>query len=270
MKIAILADIHGNPLALDAVLTDIERRGAVDGYWILGDLCALGYDPATVLETLTALPNAVFIRGNTERYVVTGQRPPPTYEQAAQNPSLIPIVAEVEGGFAWANGYLNATGWIDWLRNLPLEQRTTLPDGTRVLLVHASPGDDDGDGLHNGLTDAAFEAKINGCEADLIFVGHFHMAMDRRLNGVRAINPGAVSNNFAPDLRAGYAILSADAVGYDVAFHRVAYNLAAAINAMQQSGNPCTAYVLSLYRGEKSAKWIEEWDGVAHLPPIAE
>lgn len=270
MKIAIVADIHGNPLALDAVLTDIQRRGGVDAYWILGDLCALGYDPSTVLKTLTALPNAVLIHGNTERYVLTGQRPPPSYEEVAQNPALIPLLVSVEGGFAWTNGYLNATGWIEWLRNLPLEQRITLPDGTRVLLVHAAPGTDDGDGLHNGLTDAEFEAKINGCEADLIFVGHFHMPMDRRLNGVRAINPGAVSNNFAPDIRGQYAILSADTAGYEVAFHRVAYDLDAAISAMQQSGNPCSAYVLSFYRGERQANWSNHWDGVAHLPPITE
>lgn len=270
MKIAILADVHGNPIALDAVLADIERRGGVDGYWILGDLCALGYNPSTVLETLTALPNTLFIRGNTERYVVTGQRPAASYEEVAQNPSLIPILVSVEGGFGWTNGYLTATGWMDWLRNLPLEQRLTLPDGTRVLLVHASPGVDDGDGLDNSLTDAMFGAKINGCDADLIFVGHFHMPMDRRLNGIRAINPGAVSNNFAPDLRAGYAILSADAAGYDVTFHRVSYDLDTAINAIQQSGNPCTPYVSSMYRGEISASWFKRWDGVAHLPPITE
>lgn len=36
MRLAILADIHGNPIALDAVLGDIEERGGVDGYWALG------------------------------------------------------------------------------------------------------------------------------------------------------------------------------------------------------------------------------------------
>ena len=50
MQIAIIADIHGNPLALDAVLADIERRGGVEGYWLLGDYCAIGFDPAGVLD----------------------------------------------------------------------------------------------------------------------------------------------------------------------------------------------------------------------------
>ena len=44
MRIALLSDIHGNPIALDAVLKDIEGRGGVDTYWILGDMVALGPD----------------------------------------------------------------------------------------------------------------------------------------------------------------------------------------------------------------------------------
>lgn len=37
MKITLLADIHANPIALDAVLTDIEGRGGVDSFGLLGD-----------------------------------------------------------------------------------------------------------------------------------------------------------------------------------------------------------------------------------------
>src|SRR5947207_15407140 len=55
MRIALLSDIHGNPLALDAVLTDIEAQGGVDTYWLLGDFSSLGYDPVGVLERVTKL-----------------------------------------------------------------------------------------------------------------------------------------------------------------------------------------------------------------------
>ena len=63
MRIALLADIHGNEIALSAVLRDIEARGGVNAYWILGDLVALGPQPVQVLEILSALPNTRFIRG---------------------------------------------------------------------------------------------------------------------------------------------------------------------------------------------------------------
>lgn len=64
MKTALLGDIHGNAVALDAVLrdaTDIE----VDSYVINGDLVAIGHDPVGVLERLTKLPNTVYLRTHT-------------------------------------------------------------------------------------------------------------------------------------------------------------------------------------------------------------
>lgn len=58
MRLALFSDVHGNPFALDAVLADIQRQGKVDAYWGLGDFAALGYDPVTPLERITALQHA--------------------------------------------------------------------------------------------------------------------------------------------------------------------------------------------------------------------
>jgi predicted phosphodiesterase len=269
MRIALIADIHGNPIALDAALADILARGGVDGYWILGDLCAIGFDPAGVLERLSTLPNALFVRGNADRYVTSGELPDPSFEQVRADPSLVPLLAEVSGSFSWTKGYVSGRGWFGWLAALPTEHRLTLPDGTRVLLTHASPtGNDEGTGLNPSLTDDELRAEIAGCEADLVCVGHFHMATQRRVDGVQIINPGAVNNNFAPDLRAGYAILEADTNGYTVSFHRAAYDLEAAKEATLSSGNPGAGYILRFLRGEVRASWMQRWDGVSHYPTI--
>jgi predicted phosphodiesterase len=75
MRLAILSDIHGNPIALNAVLADIQIQGEIDAYWILGDFSAIGYDPVTPLQQVVKLPNVRFVRGNTDRYVVTGEIP---------------------------------------------------------------------------------------------------------------------------------------------------------------------------------------------------
>ena len=80
MRIAFLSDIHGNDIAIEAVLDHIEQNGGVDTYWILGDLVAIGHAPIRVMEILRDLP-AEIIRGNTERYVCTGDRPGPSLEQ---------------------------------------------------------------------------------------------------------------------------------------------------------------------------------------------
>ena len=90
MKIALLSDIHGNSVALDAVLEDIKAQGGVDNYWILGDLVALGPDPLGVLERLSALSDSQIVRGNTDRYVFSGDRPPPTRAELESDISLLP------------------------------------------------------------------------------------------------------------------------------------------------------------------------------------
>ena len=270
MRIAILADIHGNPIALDAVLADIERRGGVDGYWILGDLCAIGFDPAGVLDRLSALPNARFVRGNADRYVTSGDLPEPTFEQVRENPDLIPLLAEVVGSFNWTKGYLAGRGWLDWLADLPTEQRITLPDGTRVLLIHSTLTSDTGRGLNPSLSDEDVRAEIASCDANLICVGHFHLPMDRRLDGLRVINPGPVSNNFALDLRACYALLTADENGHTIQFRRVKYDLQVAITAMQRTRNPGAAFSIRFLEGQVKAVWMERWDGVSHAVTYTE
>jgi predicted phosphodiesterase len=271
-RIALLADIHGNSLALDAVLAHIQAQGGVEEYWILGDLCAIGYDPAGVLERLSTLPNAIFIRGNTDRFVTSHDRPDPTIEEARQNPDLIPVVTDIAASFAWTQGYLDGRGWLDWLKALPLEQRLTLPDGTRVLLVHAAPGTDDGWGLNNALSDDEVRAALGDCDADLICVGHFHLPMERHLDGHGhgqcIVSPGSISNCFRTDLSPVYAILSVDGTGHQINYHYVDYDRQAAIEAAEQSSNPGRGYVVQSLKGQGSASWHRQWDGVAHLPTI--
>jgi len=158
MRVALLSDIHGNVIALEAVLASIASEGGADEYWILGDLVALGPDPVGVMEHLAPLPGLRMIRGNTDRYVVSGDRPSPTLDEARQDPKLLSSLVEVANTFAWTQGMVTAAGWLDRLKALPLELRLTLPDGTRFLGVHASPQHDDGTGVYPGIKDHELEA----------------------------------------------------------------------------------------------------------------
>jgi len=62
MRLAVLADVHGNSIALDAVLEDIRSRGGVHGYLLLGDFAAIGPDPVGVVERITGLAGARFVQ----------------------------------------------------------------------------------------------------------------------------------------------------------------------------------------------------------------
>ena len=63
MRVAVLSDVHGNVVALDAVLADV---GDVDGLWFLGDLVAHGPRPVECVRRVRALPGLVAVRGNTD------------------------------------------------------------------------------------------------------------------------------------------------------------------------------------------------------------
>ncbi|HVU96305.1 MAG TPA: metallophosphoesterase family protein [Puia sp.] len=244
MRIALLADIHGNTIALDAVLTDIQNRGGVDGYWIMGDFVALGPDPVGVLERISKLKDLRVIRGNTDRYVVSGDRPSPTLQATAADPSLLPALVEVANTFAWTQGMITAAGYWQWLKDLPLEFTLTLPDGTPFLGVHASPGMDDGSGISPEMADDAIEKLVGATNAKLIVMGHTHLPLNNRWRGIHLVNPGAVSLTLTPDKQAHYALLSATANGYAIEHHQVGYNRQAVIHQLGQLHHPGRAYLI--------------------------
>lgn len=149
MRIGLISDIHGNRHALEAVIADAPE---IDRWWVLGDLVAIGPVPVGTLELIADLPQVEAVSGNTERYVLTSDRPAPTPGDVLANPALFELYGTIQRSFAWTGGALAAHGWGEWLSDLPLEVRTELPDGTAVLGVHASPGRDDGEGSHQIAT----------------------------------------------------------------------------------------------------------------------
>jgi predicted phosphodiesterase len=183
MRVAVISDVHGNLMALDAVLAD---AAGVDAYWFLGDLVAHGPRPAECVRRVRELPDLVAVRGNTDRYTLTE---PPSPEHA--------------GSFAWTRAALSPDD-LAWMGSLPVEVRP-FPD---VLLVHASPGRDDGPGLDPHTSDADLVPVFAPAGADLVLVGHTHHPDSRVLDGTHVVNPGSVSLPRPSDARARYAVLS--------------------------------------------------------------
>jgi hypothetical protein len=156
---------------------------------------------------------------------------------------------------------------MKWLATLPLEVRLTLPDGTKLLGVHAAPGTADGPGLHPGLEDAEIQTAVEGCDADLVCIGHTHVPMDRIVAGKRVVTLGSVSlpGRLEALLKgkpamgevsvsalsspyAGYVLLEADASGYTLRHRFVSYDLEALIDAIRQSGHATSEYLMARFQ----------------------
>jgi predicted phosphodiesterase len=141
---------------------------------------------------------------------------------------------------------VTAGGWWERLCDLPLEMEVTLPDGTRFLGVHASPGNDDGPGVAPQMTSQAMEDLFAGCDADLVCIGHTHLPSSQYWNDIHIVNPGAVSLSLTPDRKANYALLEATEKSYSIEHRQVDYDRSAVIVQLKELGHPGRAFLIRL------------------------
>ena len=134
-----------------------------------------------------------------------------------------------------------------WLAALPSEQRTTLPDGSALLGVHASPAADDGPGIDTDASDDALSALLAGGQADVIVGGHTHDATDRTVGGVRALNPGSAG---LPRrcVGAAWMLIDADETGVRVEHRRAAFDVDRVVVDLHQRRYPNAPFVESILR----------------------
>jgi diadenosine tetraphosphatase ApaH/serine/threonine PP2A family protein phosphatase len=188
---------------------------------------------------------------------VTGELPWMRLDEAIKDLAHARTYVEVAQSFAWTTGAIVTTGWLPWFAELSLDFRFTLPDGTRVLAVHAAPGAADGKGIGINTPDDKLFSLVEKSEADLILVGHTHLPFDRMAGSIRVVNPGSISNPFPPDLRASYALLEADEQGYAIHHRRVDYDRQAVIQAIREVNHPASDYIERFMKGENRKDWMK-------------
>lgn len=232
MRFAAIADIHGNHLALEAVLSDIRAQGISD-IVDLGDMVSGPLDARPTIDMLMAL-DAVHLLGNHDRYLI--DRP-----------------HEKMGSWERLTYTQLKPRHLDWLRTLPAN--AVYRDA--VFLCHATPQDDDtywletvlpgGEVLMSSLE--SIEARAAGVTQSLILCAHTHTARAVRLRDGRLIvNPGSVGS---PGYRAGkpyphvveagspdarYAILEQVDGNWEVTFRHIPYDHAAMAALARHNG----------------------------------
>src|SRR5215467_1372413 len=143
MRLAILSDIHGNVLALDAVLRDLKDAGGADKLWILGDLVAYGSRPIECLARVRELKDAQVIAGNTDRYVFNGARPRPGgAKDEAEWQARLQAFYTRDANFNWTASQLSFADY-EYFAKLRPELDIEAPDYGWVIGYHGAPGNDE-------------------------------------------------------------------------------------------------------------------------------
>jgi predicted phosphodiesterase len=242
MRFAVMADVHGNLLALEAVMSDLERQGGWDEVWVLGDLAVFGPHPAQTLERLAALPQVRFVQGNTDRYLVTGRRPP---QMAVENESqwelLVASLEERDASFRWTLSQLSYS-WYAFLGELPFEQRAEVPQYGSVVGYHGSPLGDEV-GIWSDTTDEELREMLHGTNCRLLLSGHTHRPLERSVDGTNIVNVGSVGLPLDGDRRAAYAALTIEDSECQVVIHRVEYDVDQVIATLDEVRHPAADWV---------------------------
>jgi diadenosine tetraphosphatase ApaH/serine/threonine PP2A family protein phosphatase len=241
MRFAAIADVHGNYLALDAVIADIRAQG-IEEIVNLGDMASGPLDAGRTMDALMAL-DAVHVLGNHDRYLI--DRPPEKMGSWDR-----PAYAQLE------------TGHLDWLRAVP----PTRVYRDQVFLCHATPANDQVYWLETVLPDGtvrmasleAIEAAAKGITQPLILCGHTHIARAVRLgDGRMVINPGSVGSPGYRDIHpcphvieagtpdARYAILELLDASWRATFRHVPYDHEAMAALARRNGQPELAAALA-------------------------
>ncbi|MBL7063440.1 MAG: metallophosphoesterase family protein [Anaerolineae bacterium] len=235
-RFAVLSDVHGNLLALEAVLADVEAQGTPDTYWVLGDLIAFCPWPAETLARLRALPNAAFLMGNTDRYVVTGRRPVfpvRSPEDWAQMPFAL---AGRDANFRWIVERLSYADY-KFLRNLPPRLEMDVPGYGHIVAVHATPADDETN-IYPDTPDDEVRPHLASLDARLLLYGHTHRPVDRVVDSVRLVNAGSVGLPLDGDPRPAYALLDFEGDQCNVTIRRVEYDMEAVVVELERVEHP--------------------------------
>lgn len=230
MRVGLISDIHGNRVALDAVLAELERDG-VDRIVCLGDV-AVGPQPGEALERVRELGCPVVL-GNWDAAFLGAAVPAATDETSS-------MVNEIH---AWWGEQLD-DGQRAYLETFVPTLELDL-DGVRMLAFHGSPRSYD-DWIFSTTPDDELEPMFAGDRPALLAGGHTHLQLARRWSQSLLVNPGSVGLPFLtwwPDRVtvapwAEYAVLAADAGTVRVELRRAPFDVDALLRISRGSEMP--------------------------------
>jgi len=238
MKTAIISDIHGNNLALQAVLADAAAQGA-ERYVFAGDYVFDAPHPNETVQTIMALPkaNTYAIAGNKEGYLDWLQNDKEINWDCRQMGSMFQSFDEL------------TPETIAYLERLPQTMHVPMDKGS-MYVTHSVEGLDyrarwntSTSLFHNQMREAPFSYQdyarafadmlaeadwvqlMQPIDAEVVVFGHNHLQGHGYCGGKLVINPGSCGVPMDGDNRAAYTILEENKDGLTVTERRVPYDV---------------------------------------------
>lgn len=236
MRLALISDLHGNALALEAVLTDAREAG-FDELVCLGDVATLGPRPNAVLEGLREL-RCPCLLGNHDEFMLD-----PVLVRSYTNFPL--VVASVD-----ATRESLSPDALAFIAGFP----RTLTVGD-VFLYHGTPRSNTED-LRAETPPELVDDMLGGRRAVVFAGGHTHLQMLRQHRGMLIVNPGSVGQPFREFVNGGpptilphaeYAIVETRPGGVSVDLRRVALDRASLHSQAEGWDNPLAASLRAMY-----------------------
>jgi predicted phosphodiesterase len=216
MRVAALADIHGNLPALRAVLAQLDSGGGADAIVVAGDVVG-GALVREALELLDARPERLlWIRGNSEREAVAA------WDGAA-------VARDAAGrAAAWSARALDRQ-WRERLASWPIAD-----DLDGVCFCHGSPRRDD-ETLTRQTPEEALREALSGVSEATVVGGHTHQQVIRALPGAPTyVNAGSVGMPYEGRPGAFWLLLEDG----EPSLRETAYDVGAAVVELRSSGFP--------------------------------
>jgi predicted phosphodiesterase len=230
VRVALFSDVHGNAVAFDAMLRDLDGR-SVDHVVCLGDHAQGGAQPAECLERLRALGCPV-VMGNSDHFVLT-------FDPGAEE-----VTEQQLETARWTHSQLSEE-LLEFHRSFQPTVRLELEESGTLLAFHGSPRSHE-EILGPWMEEEAFREPLDGIDVDVFAGGHIHLQWTRRCGSAYFVNPGSVGlaydhhqpeESFRADSYAEYAVLTLDG-GVQIDFRRVPFERDEVIRAIEASGMP--------------------------------
>ncbi|MCZ7573080.1 MAG: metallophosphatase family protein [Ardenticatenaceae bacterium] len=223
MRLAIIADIHGNLSALEAVLADIATQ-QIDHLVVAGDLVNRGPQSAAVLERLVPLRLPTIV-GNHEDLLCR-------FIDGRVDPTWLDDPWWAATRFAARDV---GPAWLTYMKSLPgqfvVEEEDVLP----LRIVHGSPRHFM-EGIGPITSPAALDEMLAETPEPFLICAHTHLSMIRQHKDTVIVNTGAVGLPFNDDPRAQYALLDWDRNEWKPTLRCVEYDRHETEAAYEQTG----------------------------------